>query len=240
MLSTDLNTRSYDGYAVVALRGELDVADAAVVAAELTAVAAREPGIIVVDLAGLEFIDSSGVAALARGRRQARQAGGELILAAPQPNVTRVLAVIHLAEAFSVYATVREAAREAGHFRERASPTSQRPRKTRWPRAVMWSRTRGLRTLPDSGTLPQCTASAGSCRPSSPDPRATGGIMRALPGDRLLVKERRAGEGDREAVIIEVWSEHGRPPYVVRWHDGSQSVFFPSSADTLIAGDLSS
>jgi anti-sigma B factor antagonist len=149
MFSTDLSTRSCDGYVVVALRGELDLADAAVVAAELTAIAAREPGIIV-DLAGLEFIDSSGVAALARGRRRARQAGGELILAAPQRNVMRVLTVIRLAEAFSVYATVEEAAVEAGHFKERAMPTSQRPRKARWPRAVMWSRTRGLRTLHSS------------------------------------------------------------------------------------------
>ncbi len=62
--------------------------------------------------------------------------------------------------------------------------------------------------------------------------------MRAWPGDRLLVKERRAGEGDRVAVIIEVWSELGRPPYVVRWHDGSQNVWFPASADTLIVGGL--
>ena len=60
--------------------------------------------------------------------------------------------------------------------------------------------------------------------------------MRASPGDRLLVKERHKGEGDREALIIEVWSEYGRPPYVVRWHDGRQNVFFPASADTLIAG----
>ena len=58
--------------------------------------------------------------------------------------------------------------------------------------------------------------------------------MRARAGDTLLVKERRAGEGDREAVIIEVWGEHGRPPYVVRWHDGRQNVFFPASADMLI------
>jgi anti-sigma B factor antagonist len=152
MFSTDLSTRSGDGYAVVALRGELDLADAAVVAAELTAVAAREPGIIVVDLAGLEFIDSSGVAALARGRRQARQAGGELILAAPQQNVMRVLAVIRLAEDFSVYTTVQEAAGQAGHFKETAMPMSQRPRQARWPRSVMWSRTRGLRTVHSSRT----------------------------------------------------------------------------------------
>ena len=119
MFSTNLSTRSCDGRAVVALRGELDLVDAAAVAAALTAVAAREPQIIV-DLAGLEFIDSSGVTALARGRRRAWRAGGDLVLAAPQQKVLRVLAVIRLAEAFSVYATVEEAVGEAGHPRKKA------------------------------------------------------------------------------------------------------------------------
>ena len=75
MISVDLSTRVCDGHVIVALRGEFDIADAVSVAAALAAVAAREPEIIV-DLAGLEFIDSSGVAALARGRKQARHAGG--------------------------------------------------------------------------------------------------------------------------------------------------------------------
>ncbi len=55
MISVDLSTREYDGHVIVALRGELDIADAVNVAAALAAVAAREPEIIV-DLAGLEFI----------------------------------------------------------------------------------------------------------------------------------------------------------------------------------------
>jgi anti-sigma B factor antagonist len=159
MFSANLSIRSCDGYAVVTLGGELDLADAAVVAAELTAVAAREPSIIV-DLAGLEFIDSSGMAALARGRRQARRAGGDLILAAPRRNVVRILARIHLAEAFSIYATVEAAALEAGHFRELATLAPLYPRKARWPRAVMWSRTRGLRSLHSGRTswVPGLTA----------------------------------------------------------------------------------
>ena len=106
-----------DGRAVVALREELDLVDAAAVAAELTAVAASEPGIIV-NLVGLEFIDSSGVAALVRGRSQAWQAGGGLVLAAPQRNVIEVLAVTRLTDAFCVYATVEEAAGEPGLFHE--------------------------------------------------------------------------------------------------------------------------
>ena len=72
------------------MRGQLDMAEAAGAAAAFTAVVARGPQIIV-DLAGLEFIDSSGVAALVRGRNLARQAGGELLLAAPRQQVLRVL-----------------------------------------------------------------------------------------------------------------------------------------------------
>jgi len=127
MFSADVSTRSFDGYAVVALRGELDLADAVAVAAALTAVAAREPAIIV-DLAGLEFIDSSGAAALVVGRRQAWRAGGDLVLAAPRRQVARLLVILRLVEAVSVYATVAEAVREVGHFREIARPVPHPPR----------------------------------------------------------------------------------------------------------------
>ncbi|MGO8890474.1 MAG: STAS domain-containing protein [Streptosporangiaceae bacterium] len=121
MFSVDLSTRECDGHVVVALGGELDLVDAADVAAALVTVAAREPEIIV-DLAGLEFIDSSGVAALARGRKLARHAGGDLLLAAPRQPVLRVLAVIRMVDDFSVYASVEEAGRSAGRSRRSAAP----------------------------------------------------------------------------------------------------------------------
>ena len=121
MLSTDLSTCDCDGYVVVALRGELDLADAAEVGAVLGAVAARGPQIIV-DLAGLEFIDSSGVAALARGRKHARQAGGDLLLAAPQQRVMRILVITCLAGGFPVYDSVEEAAVNPRHRMPAAAP----------------------------------------------------------------------------------------------------------------------
>ena len=55
MFSVNLSTREGDGHVVVALRGELDVADAVSVAAALAAVAARDLEIIV-DLAGLDSL----------------------------------------------------------------------------------------------------------------------------------------------------------------------------------------
>ena len=44
----------------------------------------------------------------------------------------------------------------------------------------------------------------------------------------MLVRGHHVGDQDREAVIIEVHGADGAPPYLVRWEDGHQSVFFPS------------
>jgi len=126
MCSVELRTGECDGRVVVVLRGELDVGDAASVAAALTVVAASERQIIV-DLAGLEFIDSSGLAALMRVRKHARHAGGDLLLAAPQQQVLRVLGVTRLIEVFSVHGCVEEAASSAGRPSLAAVPATGRP-----------------------------------------------------------------------------------------------------------------
>ena len=78
-----------------------------------TAVEARAPQVIV-DLAGLKFIDSSGVAALARGRNHPRHAGGDLLLAAPQQLVLRLLSLTDLTELLPVFASVDQAANDGG------------------------------------------------------------------------------------------------------------------------------
>lgn len=126
MFSVDLSTSEYGGHVVVALRGELDITGAAGVAAALAVVAARKPE-IVVDLAGLEFIDSSGVAAPARGRRHARHAGGDLLLAAPRQQVLRVLTLTRLIDVFPVHASVEEAASSARRRRPAAAPVAGGP-----------------------------------------------------------------------------------------------------------------
>jgi anti-sigma B factor antagonist len=111
--TVDLSTREYSGHFVVALHGELDIADAASVMAVLAAAAARNPRIIV-DLAALEFIDCCALAVLGRVRVQARQNGGDLLLAAPRGQVRRILELTGLVDVFSVRASVGEAVRTAG------------------------------------------------------------------------------------------------------------------------------
>jgi anti-sigma B factor antagonist len=124
MFSMDLTTPGCGGSAVVALRGDLDVADAATAAARLTAAAVRDR-VLIVDLAGLDYIDASGLAALACARAHARQAGGDLLLTAPQRQVQRILAITRLSDVFGVHACA------AGHTapwpaRETATATPPR------------------------------------------------------------------------------------------------------------------
>src|SRR5580700_7075311 len=110
MLSVDLSIGDADGQAVVALRGESDLADTPSVASHLiAAVAACGPSVIV-DLAGLEGIGYTGLSVLMRIRKWTRQSGGDLPLAAPQQPVRQVLEATGLIDVFSVYPSVGEAA----------------------------------------------------------------------------------------------------------------------------------
>src|SRR5260370_16574203 len=85
MLNADLSIRDFDGQAVVALRGEFNLADIPGVTSHLiAAVAACGPSVIV-DLAGLEGISYSGLSMLLRMWKWTRRSGGDLPPAGPPP-----------------------------------------------------------------------------------------------------------------------------------------------------------
>ena len=114
MFDVELSVDSFGGLAIVALYGELRVADAPGLASHLiTAVAACGPSIIV-DMAGLAFVDSCGLGVLVRVLKWTRESGGDMALAAPQPQVRQVLSVTGLIDEFSVYPSVELAASGPG------------------------------------------------------------------------------------------------------------------------------
>ena len=51
--------------------------------------------------------------------------------------------------------------------------------------------------------------------------------MQAEIGDLLVVESRAAEVHRREGDIVEVHGDDGKPPYVVKWHDGAQGLVYP-------------
>lgn len=51
--------------------------------------------------------------------------------------------------------------------------------------------------------------------------------MQASIGDRIIIKGHHIGEAERDGEILEVRGEHGGPPYLIRWDDGHEGLFFP-------------
>ena len=54
-------------------------------------------------------------------------------------------------------------------------------------------------------------------------------VLRASPGDRLVVQAHHQGGPERDGKILEVHGEDGAPPYLVRWEDGATTMLYPSS-----------
>ena len=119
MFNVELSVVGHDGHAVVALCGELDLADTPALASHLiAAVAACGPSIIV-DLAALDFIDSCGIGVLVRVLKWTRESGGDMPLAAPQQRVRRALSVTGLIDVFSIHRSVEQAVNEHEAARQR-------------------------------------------------------------------------------------------------------------------------
>jgi anti-sigma B factor antagonist len=106
---------------VVVLRGELDLTDATQFARALSAAAASGSRVIV-DLAGLAYMDCSGLSLLVSACGQARRAGGDLVLAAPRRPVARLLSLTEVTGLLPVYASAAAAASGDGRAPAPAGP----------------------------------------------------------------------------------------------------------------------
>lgn len=94
---------------VVHLGGRLDITSAAAAKRLFGETVQAGTARLVVDLAGITFIDSSGLSALVSGLRASRQAGGDLRIAAAGEQPKAVLALTSLDQIFRLYPTVAEA-----------------------------------------------------------------------------------------------------------------------------------
>ncbi|MGH3276088.1 MAG: STAS domain-containing protein, partial [Streptosporangiaceae bacterium] len=101
-----VTTRSQGDRAVMSVAGEIDLYTAPRLhSALMTALSAGSPAaplLLVVDMTGVEFCDSTGMNVLLAARRQAQEAGGDLQLAALRAPIRKVLQVTGLESVFTV------------------------------------------------------------------------------------------------------------------------------------------
>jgi anti-sigma B factor antagonist len=86
---------------VLSLSGELDLATSALLERELDAAEAARPMRLVVDLAGLEFIDSSGLNTLVQAHERASENGHQLLLRQGPRPVRRLFELTNTVGLFS-------------------------------------------------------------------------------------------------------------------------------------------
>jgi anti-sigma B factor antagonist len=101
----------------VALRGELDLEHAYTFDEEMRRVEGERPPCVVLDLKGLSFLDSSGLARLLAANRRARRERRRLLLVRGSVPVQRLMAITAVGQHFE---TVSELPAE---LRVAASPT---------------------------------------------------------------------------------------------------------------------
>jgi anti-anti-sigma factor len=97
------------GAAIVRLAGRLDLLSAAAVRQRLAETVAAGHPRLVVDLSGVEFMDSTGLGSLVGGLKAARLAGGDLRLARPPEQARTILQLTTLDRVLRPYATTEEA-----------------------------------------------------------------------------------------------------------------------------------
>ena len=84
------------GEAVVAVWGELDMSTVPELSASLAEVLDQHPHDLTLDLAGVEFIDSTGLTLLVRASKQLKEHEGTFHLTHPRPPIRRVLEIVGL------------------------------------------------------------------------------------------------------------------------------------------------
>jgi len=91
---------------VLPLEGEIDLNVSPNIAASLNMMIGKKPPRLIVDLARVNYIDSSGLAVLIEGMQNVQQYGGKFALAGLQEHVRTVFEIARLDQVFQIFPDV--------------------------------------------------------------------------------------------------------------------------------------
>ena len=104
-----LSVLSQPAVTIARLAAELDIATTPALRERLLGVFSPGVRLLIIDLSGVAFGDVSGLAVLVATQRRARRLGITVRLAAPRPQVARLLRITGLDQCFTICATLDEA-----------------------------------------------------------------------------------------------------------------------------------
>jgi anti-sigma B factor antagonist len=96
------------GYVIAELSGDLGVESAPALREHILGLL-RAASHLIIDLSAVEHADANGLAALVGSGRRARLLGGSLRLAAPSPEVARILSATGMNRHLNIFPTIRAA-----------------------------------------------------------------------------------------------------------------------------------
>ena len=103
-----LNSHDESGHTVLELAGEVDVYTAPALRDRITELLDAGQRRLIVDLATVEFIDSTGLGVLVGSLNRAKELGGRLDLVCPQERVLKLLRITGLDDVFTVRGSVAQ------------------------------------------------------------------------------------------------------------------------------------
>lgn len=114
---TKLEIKDYTegGISIVAVSGELDSTSSSQLTKRLDTLLDGGNRNIIIDLGGVEYLASAGLAALIQCLKHVRNANGNLCLVSLQPQVQGVFGLTRLDRVFDFYSDVAEAMRHLAH-----------------------------------------------------------------------------------------------------------------------------
>jgi anti-sigma B factor antagonist len=98
-----------DGVAVIALGGEVDVYTSPRLKQEMVDLLNKGTSRLVIDLSGVQYLDSTGLGVLIGGLKRARERDGDLRLICDNMRILRIFEITGLTKIFDIYSSETEA-----------------------------------------------------------------------------------------------------------------------------------
>lgn len=108
MLNFDMETKPLDGGVVWTLCGDLDIQTVRLARTELDVIEAQRPTLLVIDLSGLSFMDSTGLGLVAAAHTLAGEQERRCVVVRPREPVDMAFTLTGLADVFETIRSLDE------------------------------------------------------------------------------------------------------------------------------------